>query len=178
MASAIHGHPVKANTANSELRKGLQKVEDNGHPLLNDSEAANHSANHSAKHPPVQHTVWGEGKPRNQWKRDQARIVRSQRDSSAQRFQQLENMILSDVAIFHELMQKAHDRYTTTIDRIWEDLKNEREREYATIQQLLHNILETRVNALLREADAVAHHEAQCRGADATCGQMGATSCS
>ena len=71
---------------------------------------------------------------------------------------------------------------TTTIetffDRLREDhrefqrefrvhLKDERDREYAAIQQLLHNILETRVSALSREADAVApHHEAQCRGAD------------
>ena len=163
MASAIHGHPVKANTANAELRKGLQRVEDNEYPPLNDSEAADHSANHCAKHQPGQHAAWGEGSQKNRSNREKAKAIKARRDDSAQRFQQLEQMIVSDVAIFHELMEKAHDRYTANMDRytdaIRAHLKDERDREYATIEQLLHNILETRVNALSREADAVAQHK-------------------
>ena len=179
MASAIGGHPVKEMTANSGLRKGLDKVQNNAPevecPSLNDSEAADHSKRQSG------HAAWGEGNPLNRSRREKAKASKARLYDSAQKFEHLEQMIVSDVAIFNELMEKAHDRYTanmanntktidTFFDRIREDhrefqrefrvhLKDEREREYATIQQMLRNILQTRINALSCEADAVAQHE-------------------
>ena len=53
----------------------------------------------------------------NRERRDRERLQRERLQASAQRFQQLEQMIVSDVAIFNELMEKAHDRYTANMDR-------------------------------------------------------------
>ena len=165
MASAIPGHILKANTKSATLRDGLARL--TGDDL--EHELNVHHAKHSEantvqpRHAPGQHAPYGQGNPQNQLRRERERFQRLQRDASAQRFQQLEQMIVSDVAIFNELMEKAHDRYTANMDRytdaIRAHLKDERDREYATIEQLLHNILETRVNALSREADAVAQHK-------------------
>ena len=202
MASAIPGHILKANTKSATLRDGLARLtgDDLEHELNVDHVKHSEANTVQPRHAPGQHAPYGQGNPQNQLRRERERFQRLQRDASAQRFQQLEQMIVSDVAIFNELMEKAHDRYMTIMDRYTTNtetifnkflenqrefqhefrvhLQHERDREYATIKQLLNNILETRVNALSREADAGTHHEVQRVGADATGGQKAATSCS